>query len=89
MNLRTLFQFQLMIKFENLSYDSIDPGNQFLDLVSKVIISDSLLIHQFGSDNVMDFLNNLTCILDKKTFKKNTLFILSPPNSGKNYFFDC
>nr|XP_018903661.1 PREDICTED: uncharacterized protein LOC109034791 [Bemisia tabaci] len=89
MKVKDLFQLQLNIPFKNLLYDSYDPSSQFLDLISSIIILESLLIHQVGHENVMDFLYNVHCILDKKIPKKNTLFILSPPNAGKNFFFDC
>lgn len=48
-------------------------------------------MYQFSdnSESVFDFLSDLYRIIDKKKPKCNTLAILTPPNSGKYYFFDA
>jgi hypothetical protein len=63
-----------------------------------------LLIWQYARDSISDngkvddiewkpavygFVKYLMELLDKKLGKKNTLYILSPPNSGKTFFADC
>lgn len=58
-----------------------------------------LLEHQFEEeasvegelieDIVKSFLQNLYDVLEKKSQKKNTLAIISPPTAGKNWFFDA
>lgn len=40
-------------------------------------------------ENITQFLITLLLVLDKKHGNCNTFFVQSPPNSGKNLFFDC
>lgn len=52
---------------------------------------ETLLLFQCEQDKdlVRIFLEDVYNVLDKRLAKKNTLFILSAPNAGKNWFFDC
>lgn len=58
-------------------------------------VLDDLLMYQFDGhdENVAEFLTNLRNWFDREGWdnnpKMNALVIIGPPNSGKNYFFDC
>jgi len=68
-----------------------DKHSYYYDIYHSVKYLEALLNWQYDddSDEVKKFLQNLYDILDKKRPKCNTLFILSKPNSGKNFFFDA
>lgn len=53
-------------------------------------ILDNLLLYQCNNsgEQVSIFLNALFSISNKTASKCNTLFVLGPPASGKNFFFD-
>lgn len=84
-------------------YQKIDPKNlifnapfgniesYYYDLKTSIYVLEELLLFQFHDDKqkVKDFLKMLLNVLDKKILKLNTLFVLSPPNAGKNFFFDA
>lgn len=67
--------------FTSMNYDNLDNS---IDIVEK------LLLFQFddNTDNIIEFLNTLVDIIDKKLPKTNCLCIISPPSGGKNFFFD-
>lgn len=63
----------------------------YYDAVDSVYALVGLLLYQFDFDvpRMKMFLNILYRICNKDLNKCNTLYILGPPNSGKNYFFDA
>lgn len=58
-------------------------------------VLDDLLMYQFDGhdENVSEFLTNLRNWFDREGWngnpKINAVCIIGPPNSGKNFFFDC
>lgn len=56
-----------------------------------VDVLNRLLLFQFdrSTEHILKFLRELVAVIDRLVPKKNTLYVLSPPNAGKNYFFDC
>nr|QVW56819.1 MAG: nonstructural protein NS1 [Aegithalos caudatus ambidensovirus] len=51
---------------------------------------DNLLKFQFNDDEdlITCFLQSVVDVLDKKVPKCNTICVMAPPSSGKNFFFD-
>lgn len=56
----------------------------------------NLLEYQLNSNEEIDesmeirqFLYNLHSVCERKIPKINTMYVVSPPSSGKNWFFDC
>lgn len=84
-------------------FNSLDPanlifnaplgniGDYYFTIAESVEILNRLLLYQFADNEnkVIKFLWDLFNVLDKKVPKKNTIFILSNPNAGKNFFFDA
>lgn len=65
--------------------------NYYFSIEESVQVLNKLLIFQFNHSKaeVIEFLNNLVNVIDKLVPKKNTLYVISPPNAGKNFFFDA
>nr|ALV85426.1 non-structural protein 1 [Diaphorina citri densovirus] len=63
----------------------------YYTLDESVVILEKLLLYQYRDDTeiVEIFLQDLYDVLEKRIAKKNTFFVLSPSNAGKNFFFDC
>ncbi|CAI6374730.1 unnamed protein product [Macrosiphum euphorbiae] len=63
----------------------------YYNITESVRIANELLLYQFdnNTENIFYFLTDLINVLDKRIPKCNTLAILTPPNAGKNYFFDA
>lgn len=86
-----------------IRYSRLDPthllfaaplGNiseTYYNVDESVTILQALLRYQFDNDEeiIQAFLEDVYDIIDKRRPKKNTLFVLAPANSGKNFFFDC
>ncbi|UGV24202.1 MAG: putative nonstructural protein [SAfia-400D ambidensovirus] len=68
-----------------------DVNDYYYTTDQSLRIATDLLLFQFNNnlDRVQQFLKDLFNLLDRITPKKNCMFILSPPNAGKNYFFDA
>lgn len=67
-----------------------DISEYYFNLEDSIYVLEELLNFQCGSkENVYEFLVDLHGICDKTRLKLNTMFILSAPNAGKNYFFDA
>lgn len=62
----------------------------YYSLEESTDIAIKLLHFQFNDDEdtIKIFLSDLLNILDKKLPKVNTLQVIAPPSSGKNFFFD-
>lgn len=73
--------FQAPINFEEYYYDT----------AKSIEIMENILFFQNNNNfNIsVKFLRDVHAICEKKIPKKNALFILSPPNAGKNLFFDA
>lgn len=83
-------------------FDSCEPQNlifnspagrvdeYYMSISESFDILEKLLFFQFDDDieQVSSFVVNLFNVIDKKVPKKNTIFVLSEPNAGKNFFFD-
>lgn len=68
-----------------------DINNHYYAIDVSVDILNELLLYQFDNnvELVKIFLEDVYNVCEKKEAKRNTLFVLSPPNAGKNYFFDA
>lgn len=62
----------------------------YLDTDCSFKVIQELLEHQFDNDNdlIIDFLQNFVNIIDRKIPKLNTMCIIGPPQSGKNFLID-
>lgn len=60
------------------------------NLEESISIIDELLNYQFNEDeeDICHFLTSVVDIIDKRLTKCNALAVISPPNAGKNFFFD-
>lgn len=93
-----LFDLTIVELYER--YAKIDPqqlifaaplGNiqsTYFDIDESVRILDELLHRQCRGDTeiVNCFLSDLLDVLEKRVSKKNTFFVVSPSNGGKNFF---
>lgn len=82
------------IEFHNDSKAVFDIAkfeeNLYYDVHKSTEVLHRLLLHQYGThDRVKDFLQTCLDIFDKIIPKCNTILVVGPPNSGKNFFFDC
>lgn len=67
------------------------PSKIYYDVNRSEDILTDLLKFQFDDDDgkISNFLNSMVDIVDKRLSKTNTLVVIAPPSSGKNFFFDC
>nr|QVW56837.1 MAG: putative nonstructural protein NS1 [Phylloscopus inornatus ambidensovirus] len=68
-----------------------DISTYYYGLKKSVYIMEELLKFQFRDNRFLieQFLQDVYNICNKVKLKKNTLFVLSQANAGKNYFFDA
>lgn len=68
---------------------TVNIDHYYMNLTDSIFVMEELANYQFynNQENVKQFFFNLFNILDRKVPKKNTLFILSAPNAGKNKFW--
>jgi len=66
-------------------------SNMYYSVSESVRIAKQLLMHQFSDDveAIIDFMQTLYDILDKRVPKLNSMCVKSPPSAGKNFFFDA
>lgn len=66
-------------------------NSYYYSVEESVQVLSKLLMYQFNNKQyeVSLFLNTMLDVLNRRIPKKNTIFVLSPANAGKNYFFDC
>lgn len=92
LTLKELYMYLKTIEPQNLIFNA--PIGHLYDyyysITESVEILEDLLKYQFynNEEQIIIFLRDLYNVIDKIIPKKNTLFILSPPNAGKNFFFD-
>lgn len=93
MTIRDIFLKTRKINIERLIYSArwnrID--DYYYDIPTSVDILEKIVFYQNHEDETSTyiFLKDLFEILDMRIPKCNCMVILSPPNAGKNFFFDC
>lgn len=80
------------IPYENQIFGarSDNVKDYYFSIEESVEAIETILLYQLDNDNesVNIFINNVYEIVDKKRPKKNTLYIVGSPSSGKNFIFD-
>lgn len=92
MSYREIFLKTRKISMNKLIYVAPwnNVGEYYYDIPNSVAVLESLLLHQHKEKTeVYNFLKNLFYVIDKKVPKRNTLCVIGPACSGKNFFFDC
>lgn len=68
-------------------YNEVD--HEYLDVEESINVCQQFLKFQFNDEeNIRDFLCYLYKILDRQIPKLNTLMVVAPATSGKNWFFE-
>lgn len=64
--------------------------NYYYSIDDSLELLNNILMYQFNNNTmkIIEFLTNLYNVINKSIPKKNSIFVLSPPNAGKNLFFD-
>lgn len=93
MSFKDIYMYLKTIEPQNLIFNAPEGNihNYYYNINESLEILEDLLNYQFFNDSeqITNFLNILYNVIDKHIPKKNTIFILSPPNAGKNFFFDA
>nr|QTE03807.1 MAG: nonstructural protein [Phoenicurus auroreus ambidensovirus] len=89
----SIYEFQELYNtegvFPRFMSGYMDINDKYFNVEESVLVLDELLKNQVGSENDRRaFLIDLFNILERKYAKKNTILVHSPPNGGKNFFFD-
>lgn len=64
-------------------------NKDYMSIEDSVKITLSFLRFQFKEDEfVIDFLEKLSKVINRETKKRNAIEVVSPPTSGKSWFFD-
>lgn len=65
-------------------------GMDYATLEESLVMIEDLLKFQFedSEEKITKFLVDLVDVLDKRIPKQNAFAVISPPSSGKNFFFD-
>lgn len=99
-NVRSIDLDNHYASLENPIFENINPShNKYYDPEYSAFLAYELLTYQFGEydnpddllnpiDAALEFISSLEACIDKGKAKENTLQIVSPPSSGKNFFFD-
>lgn len=68
-----------------------DPWTYYYGIKKSIRVLEKLLAYQCGGETrkIKEFLRVLYQWLSRAVPKKNAIFVLSPANAGKNYFFDA
>lgn len=100
---KTILMSYTFMDFIELYLEKSSPvwGNIYLrddyyyTIEESVEIIEELFTYQMGDESVdldvdvvCDFVNQLYQVCERKMQKKNCIYILAPPTSGKNFFFD-
>nr|QTE04084.1 MAG: putative nonstructural protein 1 [Tarsiger cyanurus ambidensovirus] len=92
MSVLDLFRYQRAMDPPNLIYKA-PYGNMseyYYDLLFSVKVMDKLLSYQYPDNGDKEsFLRDLLHVLDRALPKKNTLSVMGPAGSGKNYMMDA
>lgn len=93
LSMRELYEQYCEIEPTNLIFNAPlgNVGDYYYSAEESVKRLENLLLYQCEQDKdlVKIFLEDVYNVLDKRLPKKNCLFVLSAPNAGKNWFFDC
>ena len=75
---------------KNIFRNYMGDPNYYYSVTDSINVIRDFLNFQFNEDreHISKFLQDCINILDKKLPKMNCLEIISPPSSGKNFFFD-
>lgn len=86
MSLRDIFN---MINDDNTERIFI-KGTTYGNVMDSLATIDNLLKYQYGDEEeqIINFLEYLVDVLDRRINKLNTICVIGPPSSGKNFFFD-
>lgn len=93
LSIKELGSFFAEIEPQNLIFNAPmgNVENYYYSPEDSLKICEKLVAFQFR-DNKQDILYFYQClfdVIDRRVPKKNSLFVLSPPNAGKNFFFDA
>lgn len=91
----SIFDFQQM--YNNVNCQPIFSagfGNfetYYYNIENSIKVMDELIRYQCGDDEyaIIDFIETLYNVLERKIPKLNCMVIHSPPSAGKNFFFDA
>lgn len=92
MSIKEIFLYTRRVSTAKQIYISTwnEVENYYYNIPESLFVLESLLKRQYGSMyQVTAFLQRVYRICGKLLPKVNTMYVLGPPNSGKNYFFDC
>lgn len=92
MDVKRIFLKTRSLPMERLIY--VGPWNAldtyYYNVKDSVNVLDGLLKFQYpDQDTRYSFVHNLYKICNRSLPKRNCMFVLGEPNSGKNFFFDC
>lgn len=88
---KQLYQFYSTLEHGNLLFNSPneDLSSYYYNVEESTKIMVDLIEYQMEhEDEVKAFLSNLYKVCEKVIPKRNSFFVCSPPNAGKNFFFD-
>lgn len=87
---RLTFSEKLEWHLNNKEYNDYIEGREYYEVEKSTEIIKCLIMEQYDYDvsRCVKFFDFLFLILNKQMPKVNTLYIKSPPGSGKNYFLD-
>uniref|UniRef100_A0A8D9B8A1 Non-capsid protein NS-1 n=1 Tax=Cacopsylla melanoneura TaxID=428564 RepID=A0A8D9B8A1_9HEMI len=93
MSMKDLYEFYCNLEPTKLIFNAPlgNIGDYYYSVDESIMHMEALLLFQFNNneDLIRIFLEDLYNIIDKRLPKRNSMFILSRPNAGKNWFFDC
>lgn len=88
MSIKEIYEYALSVK-PIFNAPNGNVTDYYYDIEISTVWLEKILYHNYETfDNIKTFLINLILILDRVKPKVNTLMIVSPPNGGKNLFFD-
>lgn len=91
LSMRELYEYFCRVAPGKLLFNAPEArlAQHYYSIEESVRKMEQLLHFQFDSeDEIVQFLVDVYYIISKRLPKKNTLFILSPPNAGKKWFFN-
>nr|QKK82934.1 hypothetical protein 2 [Pittosporum tobira parvo-like virus] len=91
MSLREIFLYSRQVNPEKRYYErNFTDETYYYSIEDSIKVLEEFLLFQcFTLEGVIKFLTDLFNILERRIPKKNCLYVVSEPNGGKNYFFDC
>lgn len=94
LSMKELYEHYCRVEPNNLLFNAPlgNISSYYYTVAESVEKMEQLLLYQFNEDTelVHLFLEDLYNVIDKRLAKKkNSMFVLSEPNGGKNWFFDA